>query len=225
MALSPIISGKRVQISKANAAMLTVVIVASIVTVFSIVGSFALFDQQSYQSEIITEKTKARDQLLKNIEEVEELLASYKVFVESPENIISGSSTSNTARGGDNAKIILDALPSTYDFPALTASVEKMLRNGGVAINSISGVDDELAHQDVEGQTNPSPIEMPFEFSVSANYETVKQLIDDIDRSIRPFHITQLTISGEQNDIELLLKAKTYYQPGKSLTIDTRVIR
>src|SRR5579884_4256983 len=102
---------KRVAISKANAQMVAVVAVASFVTVFCLVASRAVWSQNSYQARVTTAKEKAHQQLLKNIQAYGDLTSSYKAFISTPTNVIGGSPTGTGDNDGDNAKIILDALP------------------------------------------------------------------------------------------------------------------
>jgi hypothetical protein len=153
-------STKRLQISKANARMVLVVAIAAFVSTFSLVALQALASQRSYQSRVIAEKEVAVAQLVANQEAVDSLKESYRQFVDRDDNVIGGNPTGQGDRDGDNAKIILDALPSTYDFPAVTSSVEKMLAERNYNIDSITGIDDEVAQQDVDS-VNPEPIEIP----------------------------------------------------------------
>ena len=127
MANNPL-SSKRLQIDKANASMVAFLAVAAFIAVFSLVASKALLSQRSYQSRVIAEKKKALTQLKTNNQAATELVAAYKSFVAAPENIIAGSASGSGDRDGDNAKIVLDALPSKYDFPALVTSIEKILK-------------------------------------------------------------------------------------------------
>jgi hypothetical protein len=124
-------TGKRLQIDQANKAVFTAVAVAVFVLIFSIVSIRSLLDLRSHQSQVIQAKRTAVKQLEANVEAVEELKIAYAEFVSRPENVIGGVATGNGDRDGDNAKIVLDSLPSIYDFPALTSSIEKLvdLRN------------------------------------------------------------------------------------------------
>jgi hypothetical protein len=140
-------STKRLQINKASATMVLPLTIASFITVFSLVATRALLSQRSYQSRVISEKEKAKKQLKENIVEVEKLRAQYKGFADAPTNVLGGDPRGAGEKDGDNARIVLDALPSKYDFPALATSLEKLLTNGGYKIESIAGSDDELNQQ------------------------------------------------------------------------------
>jgi hypothetical protein len=114
---------KRALISKANSTMVIATGIAAFVFVFSAVASKALFSQASYQNRVITQKKKALSTLNGDISAVSTLKSSYKSFIGTPRNVLGGNPTGTGDQDGDNAKIVLDALPSKYDFPALATSV------------------------------------------------------------------------------------------------------
>src|SRR5258708_5718319 len=108
-------STKRVQINKATATIVGVIAAASFVTVFSLIASRALLGQRAYQSRVIAAKEQAKKQLQDNLSAVSALQTQYKAFVGTNENILGGNPNGSGEKDGDNARIILDALPSKYD--------------------------------------------------------------------------------------------------------------
>ena len=216
------LSSKRLQISKANMYIITVVSVACFVSVFALAASWNLLGQRSYQAKVIAKKETAKKQLIANIQSRDKLVAQYKLFTNTQSNIISGSSTGSGDRDGDNAKIVLDALPSKYDFPALATSLEKLMTQGGLTISSITGTDDEINQSAAAAAT---PVEVPFTLSFDGTPEATKNFLSMLTRSIRPINVQQLTISGSDNKLTTSVTAKTYYQPEKSLNIKTEVVK
>ena len=216
---------KRVQISKANTTMVIATAIAAFALTFSIIAGKALLSKRGYQSRVITAKEKAVDQLQANIKATNSLVASYKAFVGTPENVIGGNPKGTGDRDGDNAKITLDALPSQYDFPALASSLEKVLTDNAYKITAITGTDDELTQQDQKSTSTPEPVPMPFQMSVSTDIKGTKNLMTLLERSIRPIQVQQLDLSGSNSTLEVHVTAQTYYQPQKSLTIETKVIQ
>lgn len=218
-------STKRLQVDKANARIVLILAVAAFVAVFSLVASRALLSQRSYQAKVIGEKKKALSQLKANNEAAAQLVDAYKVFVASPENIIAGSSTGTGDRDGDNAKIVLDALPSKYDFPALATSLEKVLTDKNYFIDSITGVDDELNQQNAP-TTDIKPVEMPFDVSVKGDLETAQGVLDIFRLSIRPIRIVKADFSAEANSgLKTSISAISYYQPQKTIQIKKQVVQ
>ncbi len=218
------ISTKQLLINKANAQMVLASAIAAFLVIFSLVASRALLGQRGYQARVITEKEKAVKQLKANVKAVGELATAYTNFESTAENIIGGNPKGTGDRDGANAKIVLDALPSQYDFPALATSLEKILTDPSYKINSITGTDDELNQQNTTSPT-PVPIEMPFQITVSGAYGSMQNLVGTLERSIRPFQVSKLDFSGKDSNIQATVSAKTFYQPAKNLTIKTKEIK
>jgi hypothetical protein len=220
------ITTKRLAISKANAQIVGGVAVASFITVFCLVAAKAVYSQNQYQARVTDAKEKAHSQLQKNLRAFDGLNSAYKGFDSTAVNVIGGTRDGAGDNDGPNSKIIVDALPSNYDFPALTSSLEKILADNGLKGGSISGTDDELNQQNNAFSANPSPVEMPFTLSLNnANYDSVKNLISKLQQSIRPIQIDTLNMSGGTSSMTVSITAHTYYQPGKSLTITKKVVK
>ena len=206
------LSFKRLAIDKATKTILGSLVISAAVAVFALVASRALFIQLRYQNRVIGAKKIALKQIKSNVTAVNTLLAAYKAFEDSPESII--------GTPDKNSKIVLDALPSKYDFPALTASLEKVLT--GYKIGSIAGSDDEVAQQ---GAASSTVVEIPFQIGVTGTSASIQKLLEDFDRSIRPLHILLVEFFGSDDKMSLELKAKTYYQSEKTLEIKTEEVK
>lgn len=215
-------SFKHLQIDKANTVVVVAVAIAAFVLVFTLFATNALLAQRNYQSRVIEKKEIARDQLQENLDAVESLRSSYQTFISTPSNIIGGASEGDGERDGDNARIVLDALPSSYDFPALMTSIEKILLAENVTINSISGTDDELSQRDLLGD---QPVEIPFNIGVAGNYESIQSLIDTLEASIRPFNVNRFSLRGDDDSLRLELQVHSYFQPEKRFTVESEVVQ
>lgn len=141
MAKTTDISSKRIKLDKANATTVGVLAVASFVIVFCLFAIKAMVSQYQYQSKITSAQQATVNQLNSDKTAASQLINSYKAFINTPINIIGGTSSGTGSQDGNNAKIILDALPSSYDFPALVTSVQNILASDGVDITSIAGTD------------------------------------------------------------------------------------
>lgn len=216
-------STKRLQINKANTTMVAVVAIASFISMFSLVAAKALWDQRSFQARVITEKEVARNQLKANVAAVDSLKNSYQAFVGTPENVLGGNPSGNGERDGDNAKIVLDALPSKYDFPALTSSVEKLANEKGVVIDNITGTDDEANQQSPTGAI--TPVEIPLQIGATSSYGKVQDFVGAFELSIRPFRVTKITFSGDDAELQTQMDVVSYYQPEKTLKIGTKEVK
>jgi hypothetical protein len=205
--------------------MVIVVGVAAFVTVFCLFAAKTLLSQNSYQSRVISADDQANQQLQSNIQAYNSLASSYSQFVNQPNNVIGGSINGTGNNDGSNAKIVIDALPYKYDFPALAASVEKILNNQNLQISGISGTDNQLIQQSDNVSSDPQPIAIPFTFSIEqASYQSVAQLMTILQQSTRPIVIDSIDLSGGANDMTLNVSAHTYYQPSKTLNISKKVV-
>lgn len=214
MAAKTQISLKRIQLDKTTQSILIILTVAAVVTVMALAGSRALLAQISYQNRVISAKQTAKDSLTANVQALNQLKNAYYAFDNTPESIIGTSEK--------NSKVVLDALPSTYDFPALVTSLEQILKLGGYAIESIGGSDDEIAQISAEqsvGLNAAEPVEIPFQVEVTTSYDGAQQLVRDLDRTIRPMHIQSIELNGGDSSMKVSISAKTYYKPGIKLEI------
>lgn len=216
---------KQVQIDKTNVRIFAAIAITVFLVVFCAVAAKALISRQSYQNKVIAAREQARDQLEQNIQAVGQLNDSYKAFVANTPNVIGGSPAGTGERDGDNAKITLDALPSVYDFPALTSSIEKLAAREGLKIESITGTDDEV-NQIGQSSNEPVVVEMPFTVTVNGVYQNANNLILQFEKSIRPFKVTKLVFTGGENGtVDLTIDAKSFYQPAKNLEIKKEVVQ
>lgn len=216
---------KRGLVSKANSTIVIVTSVAAFLIIFLVVASKTLFGQAMYQNRVATAKSVALQQLKADISASKSLVAAYTKFNSASVNIIGGSSDGSGSNDGPNSRIVLDALPSSYDFPALVTSLEKVVGSRGLTIQSIQGVDDEVAQQLNVSSTTPQPIAIPFQVVISGNYAAIQALIGDFQNSIRPFQVQKESISGGESNMTLTLTAQTYYQPAKVLNLGSKLVK
>lgn len=217
-------SGKQLQIDKANAAIVLIVSLAAVVTAFSLVGVKSLLSQQAFQARVISQQKDTLKVADADIDALKKLSASYDAFDNASSNIIGGVSAGTGPKDGNNSKIVLDALPNQYDFPALISSMENLLTSRGFKIKTLSGIDD-IALAESASQTKPVPVEIPFQVGVVGSFTSVQDLVGVFERSIRPISLQNIKISGSDDSLELSVNAKTYYQPGKNLNVTNKVIK
>jgi hypothetical protein len=218
---------KRVAISKANAQMVAVLAVASFVTVFCLFAAKAVWSNNSYQSRVVTKKELALNTLKKNIETFDDLSKHYSAFNETPTNLIGGVNNGTGDNDGSNSKLILDALPSNYDFPALTSSLEKILNDSKLKITTITGTDDQLNQEGTPAATAKiQPVAIPFSFTVGeTNYNAVRDLIKKLERSIRPIQIDNIDASGGGNNMTVTINGHTYFQPATKFSVTKETVK
>lgn len=216
---------KRGLIDKSNTRIVIIVSMAVFAVIFSLVAARTLWNQAIYQGKVISAKTDAKKQLQADVKIANTLHDSYSAFVGATTNIIGGTSVGVTSRDGDNAKIILDALPSKYDFPALATNLETLVQDQQIELVSINGIDDEVVQSANNTSSDPQAVEIPFQLSATGDYTKTQALIGALERSIRPIAIRSLDVSGAQGKLTTTISAVTYYQPAKSLNTRTKVVK
>ncbi|MDX1766269.1 MAG: type 4a pilus biogenesis protein PilO [Candidatus Saccharimonadales bacterium] len=210
-----IFSTKRQAIEAAKQTVLTVVVVAAILVSVSLVTLNFLFDLSRYNARVISEKEQALSTIEDNIVAVNDLVESFKSFEEGPNLLASQGEKKNSS-------VVLDALPSQYDFPALATSMELLARRTGLVLDTFSGTDEtENAEQSA---IEPTPIEMPFELVLIGKYEDVQTFMVRLQDTIRPLKVDRVELSGSDEAIKAEVGIITYYQPSVSLEIETKVV-
>ncbi|MBI4034740.1 hypothetical protein HY380_02470 [Candidatus Saccharibacteria bacterium] len=221
---------KRLQIDKAQQTILMVVAGAVVVSIFSLVSAKRLLSEASFQRQVVNSKRDAAKQLSQDVAAANQLTSRYAtIFANSSEstNVLGGRNTSSSNAlppDGDNPRIVLNALPSVYDFPALISSVSRILSGAGISNPSISGTDQSATTNDAP-TFSPQPQPINLSVSGSGSFYNVKKLIRDLERSIRPFDVTNLQLSGSNANMTISLNLTTYYQPAKALTISTETVQ
>jgi hypothetical protein len=195
----------------------------------SLISTKALLSQGSYQRHVINERHKAIKQLKTNITNAHQLVDNYQnVFENSgPANVLGGKNVKSTTAAppdGDNARIVLNALPSGYDFPALVSSLTKILGSDNIQSPSVGG-SDQSDSATKDPAVSPQPISIDAPISGTTDYAGLQKLIHDLQRSTRPYNISSLQISGTNNSMSFNMQLTTYYQPPKSLDITQKVIK
>jgi hypothetical protein len=220
--MKPVIkkNSKRAQVDKDKTKALIAIGVASVVLVAGFMISKALWSQASYIGKVIDKKEVAVEQLKANKEAVDQLKTSYDDFVTRNPNLIGGSVSGEGQNDGDNSKLVLDALPSEYDFPALVSSVEGLL--SVYKIKGIEGVDDSVIQATAE--TVSAPVEIPVSMSFTSTYDDFKNSLNILKRSIRPFKITKIELSGTNSQLDSEIGVITYYQPATGLKIESEAV-
>jgi len=212
-------------IDKSNSRMILTIGIAVFIFIFSIFSAKALISQSLYHNRIITEKEKALTQLNANKKSVEELKKSFDSFKAESPNLLGGISSGTGPLDGNNAKLILNSLPGSYDYPALSSSFEKILKEGGYDIASIGGAEDvDLASSNAPSGT-AQPIEIPYAFSVSSDVDGTKNLLQTLESSIRPMYVDSLEIQVGENILQTRVSLHTFFTQPKTFDLGSKEIK
>jgi hypothetical protein len=224
---APDIIEKRLKINKSESRLGVTVAVAAVITVFCLVSAKTLFSQASYNKRVLDARREALVQLKANKEAAGSLINQYEIFQTGNTNIIGGKNSTDAnlqPPDGDNARLVLNALPAKYDFPALISSITKILNNHSIKSQAITGTD-ESGTVTSEPTNTPEVMKINVVVNGAASYQTIKALVADFERSTRPFDVTKVDIKGSDSDMTITLTMDTYYQPALTLNLTTKEIK
>lgn len=200
-------SPKRLGIKRANTVIFGAVATAAVVVVVSAVLLNFLWDLRGFNNRVIAERTVARDTLDANLENIEKLETSFLAL----------------EQGEINSQVVLDALPSRYDYPALATSVDKQVEEDGLVLNNIQG--DDLIADAVESDIMPEAVQMPFSINLQGDYEGMVTFIQNLEKTIRPMSIDAIELNGTDDELRAQIRMHTYYQPSVSIEVETETVR
>lgn len=218
---------RQLGLDRGQTRMLVTITLAVAVTIFSLLSAKALWSQASYHRHVLDAKRQAVKQLKANLDTVQTLKTQYDSFSSANPNAIGGKNVADsnaTPPDGDNGRIVLNALPSKYDFPALISSVTKIMSISRISNPGIAG-SDQSATINSQPTANPQPVEIPLSLSGLTTYSGAQNLVRDLERSIRPFDITKLQLSGSSASMSVSAQVTTYFQPAKILSSGSQEIK
>ena len=221
---------KRQQIENAGRSMFIWVAIASVAVSVCIVTAQFLFQRWTYNNRVLTAKYKASDQLSKNITNAKQLQTAINDLVSNDD-----LASVKTNTDDPNTKSVLDALPSNFDATAWATSLQKaILSHSGVAIEGID-VPSQQDQTATAGSTtptssaastaDPTPQEMKFNVTVSGSYDKIRNMMLDLERTIRPIKVTALTLDGNDAAMTATVSGVTYYQPSKTASVKQEAVK
>lgn len=211
------ISTKHIQIKKAASTVFAAVAVASIVISFSIVFLNILWQTSQYNSRVHNAQERVRDTLKANLAAVDDLRASFSNLE------IGAPLVPKQPADKKNSEVVLDALPSKFDYPALVSAVSNLAEQTDVDLRTFQGND--LGEGAVQKTNKPTTIEIPIDIGVEGSYESIKKFLKGIEDSIRPFKVVTVDIAGTDSQLRVNVSMVTYYQPAFDLELTTQEVQ
>lgn len=220
---------KRSQIAKANRTMfIWIAAVSVVIGACGVVGYF-LAKEVVYDAKVISEKQKTLSTLRKNNDAVDELKSSIRVL-DTNEALASAKSSEE-----DRAlQVILDALPSEANSLAFGASLQNKLLAGipGLSIESmqvepVAGVEviegsDTVVSNETDTTEEGSAIN--FQFVVKGDQAVLKQVLSNLERSIRVIQVSSMQISTLADGQTLSVSGRAFYEPKKTVELQDKVV-
>lgn len=227
---NPVGLRKRQQIMRANQSMFLWIAGVSVVVGISIVLVIFLAQRIWFGEKVIAEKVNTVSILDKNLSVVSSLKDNVRVL-NADENL-----KLTRLNDTDSAiQSVLDALPAQANSTAMATSLQVKLISSvpGITIESlkvqpVSGVEIASTGTTTSDSSDPTSNMIGFSFSVSAatnNQDALRQVLIRIEKSIRPFNITSLSVEGQGSRVVLTASGVGYYEPAQTSELKTKVVR
>lgn len=217
---------KRTQIAKANRTMFLWIAAASALVGCAIVVSIFLVQKVVFNERVLAEKQKTVSTLEKNNKAVEGLQESIRV--------LDADQALSSVKANENdqaVQVILDALPSEANSLALGASLQNKLLAGVPGLNVVSlQVDPVLGVEVLSEGTSTDDTGagnvITFQFSVEGPQDALRQVLTNLERSIRTIEVTSVRIEvGGGNSQTMYVSARAFYEPKKTVELQDKKVK
>lgn len=221
---------KRQQITRANQMMFLWIAGVSVVVGFSIVLMVFLVQRIWFGERVIAEKLNTVSVLDKNLKIAADLKNNVRVLNTNQD--LQATRLNDTDQA---LQSVLDALPADANSTAMASSLQQKLLAGvpGVTIESlkvepVSGI--EIANTSTTASDSSDPLSnsIGFSFAVSAqvnNQDGLRQILTRIEKSIRPFNITTLTVESQGSRVVMSATGLGYYEPAQTVGLTDKVVK
>ncbi len=219
---------KRQQIANANKMIFVWVIVASVAIAFCGVTMQFLIRQAIFNQKIIGAKLETQSTLSKNLDNVNKL----------KENVDALQADTRLAKvkanpEDTNLKVVLDALPTSDDRTALGASLQQViLPKSGVDTSDIATVAaggsesaaTDLTSTSVSATASTAPT-ADFTFASTGDYDRIKTMLGDLERTIRPINVKKLSLQSTDGRVKATVEGVTYYSPQQTVQLGKKTLK
>lgn len=218
---------KRQQIAGTRKEVLMWVAIASAVVVICLVVGMNIFQRIQYQMKVNAEISKTAKTMEANVEAIDGLIKNVNDL--RANRLL----TAPGLKADDSTvfQVVIDALPTENDSVSLSSSLQnKILNRSGVTIEQISVDGESSSSSNDDDEVTTSNVEFPvaqpinFRISIVGTYESIKQTLADIERTIRPIIINSLEISGTDDRLTATIQATTYYSSNVNFQVGEKEV-
>lgn len=219
---------KRTQIAQASRTMFIWIAIASALVGTAIVVSIFLVQKLSYNEKVLAAKQTTVSNLDHNLSVVDSLKADVQALdANSALMSVKANPTDQTLQ------VVLDALPSDANSLALGASLQnKLLANipgpyslESLQVTPVSGVESLSGSTTVDASGSATADnQISFSFSVKGNQAALRQVLQNLERSIRTIVVTHLTIETQSDGLSMSVEGHAFYQPAKSIELTEKTV-
>lgn len=223
---------KRTQIAKANRTMfLWIAIASALIGVAVVVGIF-LFQQLMYNEKVLSAKQTTVNNLKANNAAVD--LLKQEILVLETNTDLAKVKANETDKA---LQVVLDALPYEPNTLALGASLQHKLLIGvpglqpieSLSILPIVSAEDQAAAPPSAVTptvvTTASDNAIEFNFRIIGTQDALKQLLSNLERSIRTIKIINVNLEVQQDgSIMADVTAHAFYEPTRTIELKKEVV-
>lgn len=212
---------KRSQIAKANRTMFMWIAIASALVGAAVVVGIFMWQKLTYNEKVLAAKQETVSILNHNNSVVGDFERAIRAL-DANEALASVK-----ANESDQAlQVILDALPAEANSLALGASLQNKLLAGveGIVLESlqvtpVSGVESLSGSGSDDGDGS-----IGFQFVVRGSDERLKQVLQNLERSIRTIQIDSLKIEMQSSGPVMTVQARAFYEPAINIELHDEVV-
>lgn len=218
---------KRSQINKANRTMFLWIALASALVGIALVLGIFMVQKLLFNEQVLAAKQETLNILAANNAVVDDLKNEVRAL-DANEDLAKAK-----ANEDDQAiQVILDALPSEANSLALGASLQNVLLAGieGLTIESLQvdpvvGIETLTDGSVVDAADSGVANAITFQFTVSGSQDALKQVLTNLERSIRTIEVTSLRIETQQDGPIMTVQARAFYEPARVVELGERTIK
>ena len=218
---------KRTQIAQASRTMFIWIAIASVLVGVALVVGIFLFQKLTYGEAVLIEKQKTVSTLDANLKAVGPLKEEVQA--------LEANSALNSVKANpsdETLQVVLDALPADANSLALGASLQnKLLANipGNFSLESlqvtpVSGVESLDGSDTVDASTTAADNQITFSFSVKGDQTALRQVLKNLELSIRTIVVTHLSIETQAGGLTLSVEGHAFYQPAKTIELTEKTV-
>jgi len=223
--------GKRVQLDKANQLIFGSLAFTVFIFIFALFATKDLISQGSYQNRVISQQTIAKNNLDTDLNAISSLKSSYKAFVDQPQNLLGGNPAGSGNNDGNNSKIILDALSTSFDPNAWNlnfSNLNSLLGQGSgfVSLSAASAAPSASSSQST-GSSSPSPTPVQLSGTFSTSLNNIQGTLDLLNKPIIPIQVNTLIFTAATNGQSPTVNytATSFYQPAYQFNIGQVIVK
>lgn len=214
---------KRSQIAQASRTMFIWIAVASALVGTAVVVSIFLVQKLAYTEKVLSAKQETVSILDHNLSVVDGLKTEVQAL-DANSALLSVKANEN-----DQAlQVVLDALPSDANSNALGSSLQNKLLSGiegdyalkSLEVKPVEGIESLVGGDtvDASADTGTSNV-INFSFSVEGDQAALRQVLQNLERSIRTIVVTRMNLNTESGKLTLSVEGHAFYQPAKTIEL------